>query len=278
MKKILILFIVLIFQPAFAQDYQIVCPANSLSIVQNEKILNKISGINFVAAKTAQIIIQSELNRELNSNFKANLKIFNTKSLKQGEFKELKLKSQKINYKSLALSDFEAQTLCPYNKIIYKKKRIYYPQELPFKFSAKITNENVKSILSSESFQKELSKYNNIKGLKFETPTVEIEKGKLNFSFPVRTFLSKEPFLLRFSSDLKLENNKIVLKNINLISRSNIININMLSYIINCLNPIAFEFNSFKSKYLKINVTEAKITGNIIEANGIFIINRNYDK
>ena len=71
---------------------------------------------------------------------------------------------------------------------------------------------------------------------------------------------------------------KIVLKDTTFSSNSNIINIDILGGIINQVNPVAFQINSINSKYCKIYITSAKIQGNIIKTEGIFIINKNYER
>ncbi len=276
MKMFVILFLLFMsVSSCFAQDYNIQCPRESLSSIEGESIIKKVTGLSFTSKKIAEIIIQSELNRALSSGFKADLEIFNIKRLKQGEFKSLTIENEQIKYRALSLSDFSAQTLCPFNSVIYQNKRIYYSHDIPFKFSAVITNEDIQHTLMSDEFQKELNKVNQIQGFEISTPLVEIKDNYIYFSLPVKTFLSKNPFHIKLKADLEVENNKLVLKNIKFISRSNIINISMLSSLINCLNPLAYEFNTFSSKYFKMDLTNAKIIDNKIKANGIFIINRN---
>lgn len=274
-KKLLIsIFILFLSSTIYAKECEVTCPKESTQIIENDTFLNKVTGLNFASKQIAEIIIEKELKEELNSKINAKLEIFTIKRLKKGEFKSLILKSSKIQYKALFLSDFYAQTICPFNKIFYKKSRIYYPYDLSFKYKATITNEDIQNVINSPEFQKELEKINVTKAIEIESPLVEIKNNKLFFTFPIKTFLGLIKF--SFSSDIEVKNNKIMLKNISFNQKSNIINYDILSHVINNINPITYETESINSKYCKIYITNAKVTENAIKTEGIFIINKNY--
>ncbi len=283
MKKLFLIFLFLFIQPAcFASGCEVTCPSGSLNIIEKESLLNKITGVSFASKKIAEIAIQKELKDELKSPFKANLEIYNVKRLKNGEFKALTLQSEQINYRAASISDFYAQTVCPYNKIIYQDGRVYYPHDLPFKFNAAITNQDINNILNSYEFQRELEKVslkiNGFKGFSVKTPKVNINNGKLNFSIPVETFLSSNPFYINLNADIEVKNNKIVLKNIIFSSNNNIINVDIFGVLVNKINPVAFQMESINSKYCRLYITNSQISGNIINTKGIFIINKNYGR
>ena len=114
--------------------------------------------------------------------------------------------------------------------------------------------------------------------MEVQEPIVTIKNGQLEFSIPIRTFLSNEPFIMNLNSNIEVANNKIMLKDTTFSTNSNIINIDILGGIINQVNPVAFQINSIDSRYCKIYITSAKIQGNIIKTEGIFIINKNYER
>ncbi len=268
-KKILILLIIIVHACIVsASNCTITCPKESTQIIEKETLFNKLTGLNFASKKIAETIIEKELKDELNSKFKAQAEIFSIKRLKQGEFKSLTLQSSRI--RALFMSDFYAQTICPYNKIIYKKNRIYYPVDLPFKFKSKITNDDIKSVINSYEFQRELEK-NSL--FEIKTPSTIIKDNKIYFEIPIKTILGE--FKIKFSALAEIENNKLVLKNININSKSNIINDNILSKLTDKINPIVYGINSINTKYCKIYLTNVKIIDNEIHAEGVFIINKN---
>ena len=97
MKKLLILLSFLLILPANAQNYNIVCPSESLAIIEKESVLNKLTGLNFASKKIAEIAIQKVLNDEFyKSNINADLDIFNISRLRNGEFAGLTLKSKNL--------------------------------------------------------------------------------------------------------------------------------------------------------------------------------------
>lgn len=283
MKKIFLLFIFLL-TPCFsiASNCDVICPSETLKIIEKENTAVKYTGVNFLTKKIIEIIIEKELKNELTSKFNADLNLFTVKRLKNGEFKSLTLKSNNLKYKALSVSNFTAESVCPYNRIVYQNKKIYYPYNLPFKFKAQITNNDIKNIINSYEFkhtlEKSAIKINNFIGFKVLEPQIKIENEKLNFSIPIKTFLSDEPINFNVSSDLSVNKNEIVLKNTTFASNSNIINIDVLSGLVNKINPVAFQNTTIDSKYCNLYVTSAKINGDLINIEGTFIINQNYGR
>lgn len=247
---------------------------NSAFAVEQENIFNQITGINFISRQITQAVIERELKDELHSKFKATLEIFSVKSLKNGEFKSLTLKSKQIAYKALFMSDFEAQTINPYNQIIYKNNRLYYPENLEFEFKSTITNSDIQNSLNSYEFKRAID-FDNM-GFKIKTPNVEIKNNKLYFQIPITTFLSSKPFYVNLCSDLEISNNKIVLKDITFFSKSNIIKNDIFGGLLNKINPVSYQFESINTKYCKIYITNVKIEDDKINIQGLFIINKNY--
>ena len=283
MKKIICTLIcILISLTAYGNSCNVTCPSETMKVIEDENVFLKVTGINFLTKKIVETAIEKELKDELNSKFNAALDIFTLKRLKNGEFKNLLLASENFRYKAMSISDFKAETICPYNQIIYKNKKVYYPNDLPFKFNANITNNDIKNIIKSKEFQKQIQrsavKINGFTTLEVQEPIVTINNGQLEFSIPIRTFLSNEPFIMNLNSNIEVANNKIMLKDTTFSTNSNIINIDILGGIINQVNPVAFQINSIDSKYCKIYITSAKIQGNIIKTEGIFIINKNYER
>ena len=283
MKKIICTLIcILISLTAYGNSCNVTCPSETMKVIEDENVFLKVTGINFLTKKIVETAIEKELKDELNSKFNADLDIFTLKRLKNGEFKNLLLVSDNFRYKAMSISDFKAETICPYNQIIYKNKKVYYPNDLPFKFNANITNNDIKNIIKSKEFQKQIQrsavKINGFTTLEVQEPIVTINNGQLEFSIPIRTFLSNEPFIMNLKSNIEVANNKIMLKDTTFSTNSNIINIDILGGIINQVNPVAFQINSIDSRYCKIYITSAKIQGNIIKTEGIFIINKNYER
>lgn len=283
MKKLVFLFILFLFPSfVFADECNVTCPNESLKIIEEENAALKFSGFNFLTKKVVELIIEKELKEELESKFNADLELYTVNRLKKGEFKGLTLKSKNLKYRSLSVSDFVAETICSYNRIVYQNKKVYYPYELPFKFNGKITNLDLKNTIDSYDFQRVLEKsalrINNFTGFRVLEPKIEIKNNKLNFEIPIKTFLSKEPMYFNVASDIAVNKNEIVLKDTTFSSKSNIINIDILGGLVNKINPVAFQNTTINSKYCKLYITNAKIEGNEIKVEGVFLINQNYGR
>lgn len=257
--------------PINAQSYNIECPSQSLDIIEKETFIKKITGLNFISKKIVEIAIAKVLNDEFyKSNISTNLEIFNSHRLKNGEFKALEFKSERLRYRALSLSEFNAQTICSYNKVAYANKKIYFPIDLPLKFEGKITNLDLQNVINSEEFQRELKKVSIIGDLK-----VEIANNFINFTIPIKTFFSEKPLNIKFKANIEVDNNKIVLRNITFNRKSNIINNDIIASLINQINPIMYEINSANGKFCKLFITKAQIVDNEIRTNGVLIINKN---
>lgn len=282
MKKILfglILFLFLLSGISYANN-EIVCPAGILNIQDKETVVNKISGVNFVVRKTVEKIIKSEIKKELGLNVNATLEIFSINSLKNGEFKELKLRGKNLRYGSFSLSGFEAQTICPYNKVVLKNGRIYYPESLNLKYTGKITNADIQYIINSDKFKNAVSKISfNVfgkSGAGLLMPKVEIKQGFLFFDIPVQAFFLKKPVEIKLYTEIEVIDNKIILKNIKSENLKNGFFYDILNPVLNILNPLLYNINAVNGKYCNVTVTNAQISDNIINVNGIITVNKNY--
>ncbi len=282
--KVIAIFLGLYFSilSVNAETCTITCPSESIKLTEKESIIKKITGLNFLSSKITETVIEKELHDALKSKFKAKLNIFTIKRLKNGEFKSLQLESKKVKYKAFSMSDFYAETICPYNKIIYKNNRIYYPYNIPFKFKGQITNEDIKNIINSKEFQKEINKtsinINGINGLKLRNIEVNIQDDKIHFIISLETFFGN--FKIKFSAKPAVENNKIILKDIFYNSKkSSIINYNAIfNTIIDKINPVSYEMKAINGKYCRIYITYIKIENGIIKTQGIFTINKNTEE
>lgn len=276
MKKIILLFIILVLNCSFS--YSAGTIYNTDTDVITSGLLSKIPGVNFATTKIYEKMIQIQLNKELDAKFSVNLDIFNFDMLKQGIFKSVKVSAPHISYKGLSLSELTAYTLNDKNRIIYKDKKIYYPEEMPFYFEGKIGNDDIQNILSSDIFLKKLNAVNEKYSMFFEinVPAVEINSGRIYFDIPVSTIFRKKPVRIKLNSDVYVENNEIVLKNIAFSSKGNIIDINKFDKIAENLNPLKFKQGSLKSSFCNINIKSAKIEDDKINILGELFINANY--
>ena len=255
-------------------------PVNAESV--DNQTVNKISAYGFIAKKIVEKAIEIELKQEFDSKFNADLTVEGFDKLKSGEFKSLILKSNNVKYDALSVTNFVASTKQIKNKIIYKDKKVYFPIEIPFDFKGVITNDDINFALNSVKFKKQLEKATvKVSGKKlfsFDVPTIELKNSLLYATLPVKSMLFKNSMNLNFYADVEVENNKIILKNITFTQKSNIINSELLVSLFADSNPISFELTKTNSKYCKLDLSKAKITGDKIDLSGTFTLNKNYSE
>lgn len=281
MKKILIILSFLLMLPCFgATQNDIVCPYKSLKMMDNESVLNRITGLSFLSKKIVETAIQKEIKRETGFNIDASINLFSIKALKKGEFKELKLKGKNLHYESFSLAGFEAQTICPYNKVVLKDNKIYYPQDMYMKFKGEINNQDIQNVINSEEFKTAVSKVSlkvfGIKGASILPPKIEINQGFVFFDVPIQTLFLKKPIDIKMYSEIGVKNNKIELKNINVGDSTDSAFNDIIKPALNVINPFLYNVNSANNKYSKLSVTKAQISDNIINIEGIVTVKKNY--
>ena len=273
MKKIIVLFFSFVLMIAFI-------PVKA-EVVENN-VVNKISAFGFIAKKIVEKAIEFQLKKEFDSKFNADLTVESFDKLKNGEFKSLILKSNNVKYDALSVTDFVANTKQIKNKIIYKDKKVYFPIEIPFDFKGVITNDDINFALNSVRFKKELEKasikINGKKIFSFDVPAIELKNNLIYATLPVKSMLFKNSINLNFYADVEAENNKIILKNITFTQKSNIINSELLVSLFAHSNPISFELTKTNSKYCRLDLSKAKITGDKIDLSGTFTLNKNYSE
>ena len=277
MKKILVIFCFLffIFFGSFAS-------AENIENIESVSVINKISPFKFLAKFIVEKAIEIELKKEFNSKFSANLGIESFDKLRNGEFKSLVIKSENVQYDALSVTNFVANSSKVKNKIVYKENKVYFPFEIPFDFKGIITNQDINFALNSARFKKQLDKATvKVSGKKlfaFEIPTIELKDNLMYCTLPVKSLLFKNSINLNFSADVEVEENKIILKNITFLQKSNIINSNIFVSLLSNSNPISFELTKNSGKFCKVDMSKAKIVGDKIDLSGTFTINKNYSE
>ncbi len=276
--KIFVIGLILFGQTVNANEFE--CNfCNDVPKINNTSILDKITGRNFIKKEIYERYIEFRLKKTFNGKIHARLRSFNYNALSNGEFKELIIEAKNISYKFFHAQNITAKTLCNYNKVQINNNKITYVQNIPFEYNAIITNENISNIINSNEFQKEINEnkilLNNKEIFKILSPTVQIKNSQLFFDIPIKILFIKKPINIKFFTDIEIQNDEILLKNIIFSKNSNIIDNNLLIMIGNELNPIKFALKAFDLKKYTLTVENAQINGDKININGKFVVNKN---
>ena len=284
MKKfILFLMLLITSQACFAYDYSQMCAAPPYQVGNGfTQFVSTATGTNFLLKQVAEAQLEKTLKKELNSKFVVKIKPYGAKTFTDGKFKYMEMTSKKIVYNGLSISDFKANTVCKYNHVVYKNKNVYFPENLIYKYSGKITNDDFQNVILSEEYLKTLEKMSVIIGnkiiFKVFDPSAKIENNRLKLSYKVMTPLSfiTEVSTVNLTAGLAVENEKIVFSEIELGSSNNKLNLNKMLPLVNRLNPLTYEMKLSKTSNAIVKISTIKINDNKISLDGVFIIPKNY--
>lgn len=289
MKKVFIMIIFAIFFTAnvsIAKEVECaLCPAVPSDISGGiSSFLSNITGTNFVLTKIAENVIQKELAKQTDSKFNVELYAYGGKDLIDGKFKNIIITSKHVSTPEMNITDFKVESLCDYNVIKIDNDKIYFPENLIFAYSGKITSDDLKKTLMSQNYINSINNLSlslgSLNFFKMLNPNVNIENNKIILSYDVMTngLLGSSIHPLRLSADLGVENGVLKFKNIN--SGSSIANnaTKVIVPIINKLNPVSYKLNVANNPNSVLKIKNVKIVNNEILLNGVVIIPKNYNK
>ena len=102
-------------------------------------VLKSSTGINLLTKNIIEHELKKALKKEVGADFSVNIKNYWGVNLLDGYFKEINVKTNKLVFNDIALSNFNVKTACNYNKVELKEDKIIFPQDLILEYSAKIT-------------------------------------------------------------------------------------------------------------------------------------------
>lgn len=242
-------------------------------------IIEKISGIDYLKIKTTETILEKYIKNKFDNNINISIKAKSAKALKNGEFKQIKASTPKLTYKNYTITNFEAKTLCPYNKFIEKNGQYYFPYDIPAEFSAQITNEDLNNIVSDYLYKQQNKIYINMFGInliKLEAEKWIIENSKIRVIFDVQApFLSSK---ITLSTNLKIQNGTIIFTNASNESATTInIKLNKILPYLNIYNPFCYIIKLAKNTNVQIYINDISVINDKIYLKGIFLIPKNCD-
>lgn len=284
MKKfILLVLMLLIMQPVFAYNYSNLCAPKPYPVGNSfTRFFSNATGTNFFITKIAEMEMQKALKKDIGSNFNVEIIPYGAKDFINGKFKTMHITSPRVSYAGLIISDFSADTVCDYNQVALKGKEIYFAQNLVMKYSATITNDNLKAMTLTKEYMNILNKMSISYGtniiFKIFSPDASIVGDRLKFKFKIIMpfFLMDDIADVTVDAGLKIQNEKLVFTDIKLGSDNNRMNLSYLLPLINKMNPFMTEFNISKNTKGIFKVKNVKIENNRILIDGLFLVPKNY--
>lgn len=290
MKKFFLVFVCIFMMlsssvNANSHCVQNYCPKEPYSLSGNlSGIASTVSGVNFLTRQLIEKLLVKVLKEELNSNFDVQLTTFSNNNLLNGKFKSLSIFGNNIERNGFHVSSVSAQTLCGFNHIKYEDEKLYFMENMVVKYSARITEDDLKKTLDSNEYLSSIKraqiKSNGKVLAKISDVNVDIKDNKIVMSSEILVpiLFGEIPNRIEFSAGLNVENGKIIFDDISLEN-------SFLNIITSVLEPLSDKINPFtykvqtKDKYdIILKVENVKITNGEIYTDGTVVIPKNYDK
>lgn len=281
MKKFLAFITSILLLPNIAMAQTTYCcsvPSELSSPIARS--LTNAMGCNFVAKKAAKSAIIKLLKRHSQGEYDVNINSYSAMDLKKGKFKSAEVIGKNVNVQGICISDLKMNTLCDYNWIDYNKKPAVFYTDVPVKFNAEISEEDLNKTLINLGYIKRIMDLNfgGVSFFKVDNISFRIKNSKLYLIAHLKAplLLGDKSIKLTFSGKLNIENGKIVLENV---QSENLRNIDMSKFLdmINSMNPFDIPLDIFKGAETTMSVSDVKVIENKIYVNGIIVVKRSCD-
>lgn len=272
MKKIVyLLFVFIMLQ---SQAISKVC-YNCQEITPTKgNAFEKVTGIDFIERKGTEAIIEKYMRYTLKSKIHFYLDATSAKALRNGEFKSFTASAKKIQVDDISISDFEAKSVCPYNKFLMEKDYIGFPYDIPVSFSATLTNDDMNYMFKRMEQQNPNSlrvPLGKITLAKVSDLTWKSENSKARISFKIITPVVDTK--VTYTTSFNLVNGQLVLNN----TKSNL-NAQMqknVNRFLSKFNPFTQAVELAKDAQGQLEITDILMKDDKIYVKGVFLIPRN---
>lgn len=265
MKKFLILLITLcVSSSVFAKTDK-----TSAEYLRDKKHL---SAMNPLVEKIAEKAIKKSLKKECGGKYKVEFDGYTLGSMKVGIFKNLLITGKNLEIDEIEIPYLQLKSVTDYNWIDYRQDPMIYKSDMEFSYSLHLNEDSINSALKSPKYKKNLDKINQIAYPLFilNDTQVKIKNDKLyilmEYNLPLSPFKRNKVFIA--STGLKIQNNRILAKNVNIDKSFGNIPINKVTNLINLLDPLTFTLSLIETKDCQGEISSVKIIDDIIEING----------
>lgn len=284
MKRIVLILILMIFMatPAFAVcDYLGLCPkkAYGLASKMGQAVSNGI-GATSLSEKIAQSRIRDDLRKATKQNFDVYVKSYSFQDFIHGRFKSIIISGKDLNIEGAYISSLELKTLCDFNYIQFNKNPIRFKENLIVGFSTTISDQDLTNTMKSTGYLDKLNCVNvegcGITFFKLSGADVQVKNNKLYFTVRVTSqLLLAKPLDIEMSTDLKVEDGRIVFTKVDLGTLPKGIDLKNVAYRLNAMNPLTFSLDVLENKNTKMCIKDVKIVGDKITVKGNIFIPKN---
>ena len=281
---IFLFFVLVVFvTPAKAvQDtnelYQLYCPREPYDLTNIfSRGVQHVTGLNLIASKVAESQIEKTIKSFAQGDIDVDVKSFSATDAKNGRFRSFTIKGKDIDFYSVYISEFKAKTACNFIYLDLEKDPVELKEPMAIDFEAKFDEKDMNNMLRSITYNKYMLtvKYSSksLKLLELKRPRVSLKNNKFNFAVDVRIpFITS--FTLKMDSGLKVANNKIKIDNMHIGSASKTMDISLVKYFMNVLNPLWFAQLNLQEHNCKFILKNVKIENEKIVVSGTVFLGR----
>ena len=271
MKKIILsLIFSLILLPANAK-----VDKTSAEYLKNKKhfaIMNPI----------AENLVEKTLRKALTDNigdYKYNVKfeMYSLSSLKKGIFKRAEASAHDLVIDNIPIKYLKVKTTEDYVWLDLKNKPVKFKSDCIFGYDIELTEESINTALQQENYKKKITKVNNLAYPLFSMIDVKtvVKNNKLYFIINYNLPLSSNSDKVRtfvVASDFKVENGKILVKDIKINKSYKNLSLHKIANLLNLLDPLTFTLAELNDNKCKTKIENVTINDNIVKINGkIFV-------
>lgn len=284
MKKALFLFVLIVLGTTYAFavcSYTHLCSSyKNNSAVKMGRIISKKTGATYISEKIAELRIKKELKKISDQKFDIYVQSYSLLDSIRGRLKSIVIVGKDLNIEGVYLTYLELKTLCDYNYIQINKNPVRFKENMVIKFQSIISDKDLAKTMESTGYLNKLNCVNisgcGITFFKLSGAGVSIRNNKLNFKIKVISeLLLDKPLDISISTDLKVEDGRIVLTKVNLDSTKNKVDLSKVGYRIDAMNPLTFTLNVLENKNTKMCISNIKIDKDRILVSGNVFIPKN---
>ena len=234
------------------------------------RFVSTVTGQNFIAEKVGESLVKKAIKKNIVSGkISANLDSYSTRDLKAGRFKSLEITGKDVDIEGIYISYFNAKTLCDFNYIAKDKDNNYIVKEnIPIAFNTEITEEDLNKTMNSSDYKRLIDDINSIGGSFNISTSVKLKNGKMYYIVKYAMPFVRKSKEVVISSDINVENGKIVLANTNFVRNNSLMDIDKFSSILNYINPLDFSAKILENKDANFNIENIKISDKKITIDG----------
>ena len=229
--------------------------------------------LNFIQSKILEKTISSQIEKKFKATVDTKIKSYGAKALRNGIFKSAVIQLNGVEVDGVSIDEVSLETTSVENKLdITDIKNIKLLSNIDADFVATLSNEDLKNILSSKIYQKEVSKINAqiAPFASVKIADIYCEEELLFIKLQANAFGAK--LNTTVSSQIALADDVIVLKDIKLSKHSNHVLLWSVVGGLEGINPINTAIKGMENSNLSIKISSINIVNDKIKISGIIRI------